>query len=527
MVFCAVVSVFFSVTVFYHEHFSLLVGVATVALLFILIARRSKPGIIAATLVILLAEVTILVAADGIHKLDAFEGKACDGNFIVCENPVERGEYNTVVFECVESPTLKKGTKIFVFYSDKKLRMSDCVSAKLQLHSLQDSKYKAMNYSERVYLSGNLKTAKVLMDEHDITLSVISRIQRYVSNTFFSNTPEKEAAVLTALVAGDGSYMPGEYNELLRAAGVSHAMVVSGMHLSIVMSFVLALLQRVYYNRYIKALIAFCVTVFIMAVCGFGMSIIRAGITYFLVAAALLIGRDVDMVNLLSGAVVIVLLFDPFAALNVAFQLSVLSTLGILVAPVPGELLLARFRIKSKIAAAVISSVCSTLCALLLTLPVCIYYFGMLSTVAVFANLLISAAITVTLVVSIFALLIHLVSPPISKPFFFVTEWLIKYINSVVAFFGKLPHSSIQVTKTALLPLVAFTLALLQIGQMGGWQQKNKNHRRWKNGAYKRRTTAAGNQNGRARAGLFNFWGRRLFKKELCGANIEENRRRG
>ena len=79
----------------------------------------------------------------------------------------------------------------------------------------------------------------------------------------------------------------------------------------------------------------FIAVIIVSAVCGFTMSIIRAGVTYILIALSLVLGRSNTPANTLGAAVSLVLLNNPYAIFNVAFQLSVLSTFGILVVAVP------------------------------------------------------------------------------------------------------------------------------------------------------------------------------------------------
>ena len=77
------------------------------------------------------------------------------------------------------------------------------------------------------------------------------------------------------------------------------------------------------------------VTISVMAICGFTMSILRAGITYFLMALALLLNRENTSENTLGFAVCLIYLANPFAVFSLSFQLSVLSTFAILVVAIP------------------------------------------------------------------------------------------------------------------------------------------------------------------------------------------------
>ena len=141
--------------------------------------------------------------------------------------------------------------------------------------------------------------------------------------------------ILAFALTGDKSYFTDTFYSNVKSAGVAHVMVVSGMHLSIIIALALYFANKLFYNPYFKALVICIVTLAVMAVCGFTMSIMRAGVTYLLMALALVLGRENTPENTLGAAVSIILLCNPLAIRSVAFQLSVLSTFAILVVAIP------------------------------------------------------------------------------------------------------------------------------------------------------------------------------------------------
>ena len=188
---------------------------------------------------------------------------------------------------------------------------------------------------------------------------------------------------MLALLTGDRSYFSDTFYNNVKAAGVAHVMVVSGMHLAVIVSFLTYFLNKLFYNRYLKAFIIFITVIAIFAVCGFTMSMLRAGITYILIALALLLNRQSKSENNLGTAVSVILLFNPLIVFNVAFQLSVLSTFGILVVAIPIiEFITQNKIIKLRPLSALTSSAIISVSALLFTLPVTILVFGYVSNMA-------------------------------------------------------------------------------------------------------------------------------------------------
>ena len=189
-------------------------------------------------------------------------------------------------------------------------------------------------------------------------------------------------------------------------------------------------------------LIIFLAVIIVSAVCGFTMSIIRAGITYILISLSLVLGRTNTSANTLGAAVSLILVNNPYAIFNVAFQLSVLSTFGILVVAIPCiNFIKDNEYVKNKFLFYLVSSSLISISATIMTAPVMIYYFGYLSNVALITNLLVCYPATVALVLSVMGL----VFLPFEKAFFFLSSVIIKYINGVINYFGNL---SFAITKT-------------------------------------------------------------------------------
>ena len=88
-----------------------------------------------------------------------------------------------------------------------------------------------------------------------------------------------------------------------------------------------------------------------------------------------------------------------------------------------------------------------SLSALLLTLPVAIYVFGSVSTVALLSNILISNVVTITLCLGVFAILTSFVSDSITAVIMMPCHGLLKYINAVINTLGEWKYSYLSVNK--------------------------------------------------------------------------------
>ena len=274
-----------------------------------------------------------------------------------------------------------------------------------------------------------------------------------------------EAATVAAITIGDRSYFSDEFYSNIKKAGVSHVMVVLGMHLSVIVGLTAFFIKKHFYNKYLRAIVMFATVLFMAAVCGFTKSILRAGFCSLFVAASILSERDNTAENSLGGAAALLFIISPFTIFSVSFQLSFLSTLGIVSVAMPClDFIKERKLLKTGAAYAFASAIFVTLSATLFTLPVSIYTFGYISNVSVFTNLLIDAVAGIALQLSAVGLLAGLCFPHISRLLFIAAELAADYINRIINLFGSLPFATSEMGTGefyASLLLVAAVIAAL------------------------------------------------------------------
>ncbi len=457
MFLCAIICVIISITGYYSEAATVAFGIFYAIFIGFAFYKGIKPQTLIAMILsflMLISTVLTIIKAERINTLDA---RNLTAKAVVCEITHQSEEYNCAVMEIVDDNSLPCNMRVYCNYSSVKLSAGQTVEAQFKFKRIKNDITKASNYSENIFISANLYKINIIEEETDIVLSCVEKVRNYIKTTLFSNMNYSEASTMCALVFGDKSYFTERFYSNVKGAGVSHVMVVSGMHLSILVVLCLKISEKLFYNKYLRVFIMISVVIILTALCGFTMSILRAGITYVFVALSLVLNRDNTPANTLGTAVVTVLLMSPFATLNVAFQLSVLSTFGILAVAIPiTDYVKNRELIKSKILYTLFSAVIITLSATLLTLPVSIYTFGYVSTVSVITNLLISYAVTLALSISVIALIINLMLPFIAEVLFKICESITKYINYVINVFGRAPFSAVNLPQwTAFLAIIA------------------------------------------------------------------------
>lgn len=436
MLLSAILSVIVSILVFGSKTSVLFLAPILILLIWYFAAFKKNPQMVICILTVTAVMISCVYSLEKANNFSKFDKTVTQGLFTVTSEPVDRVEVFTTELEVIESDRLPKGAKIYTYYYNESLNLGDKIEAKLKLYSVKDSTFKKSNYAEKIYLSGTAYNIKTL-NEKDFVLSLIDKVRNYIRYSLFENVNYDEASTLCAVTFGDKGYFSDDFYSAVTFSGVSHVMVVSGMHLSVIVLLFTNLSEKLFYNKYVRAIIIVFTVIFLTAVCGFTKSIIRAGFTYLLVAASLLLGRKSTPENALGGAVSIIMIGSPFIIFSVSFALSALSTLGILIIAVPiTEFIMGREIIKSKFVLWLVSSVLVSLSALIITMPLVIYYFGFISKVSVITNILISTAVTFALSVTVLALILNLVFPVLAVFMFKLSEVLTKYINYVIIKFG-------------------------------------------------------------------------------------------
>lgn len=176
-------------------------------------------------------------------------------------------------------------------------------------------------YADRIEMAG--------ADFSGITGRVY-KIRRYIRDCAQKVFKGDILALYEAMVIGDASLMTPALKEKLRGAGLSHIAVVSGMHLSIMLSVIVFLLRSLIGRSRFGAVASILMAVFITLVCGCGSSVVRACIMCVIFQIARLLYREGDPLSALSVSILVMSAYNPYVIYNAGFILSVLATMGII-----------------------------------------------------------------------------------------------------------------------------------------------------------------------------------------------------
>lgn len=218
------------------------------------------------------------------------------------------------------------------------------------------------------------------------------------------------------VLIGDASDMSEQIYLQFRESGLSHVIVVSGMHMTMVSGVILYGLRLLTgWRRKWCAIIAMLPIAAFMGLVGFTPSVLRAGIAMIIHLTAIIFDEDTDCLRSLGWAVILIAIYDPAVVTSAGFLLSAFAVIGI---DIVGTRLIAgckdmyykRFRREPpRLLETLIQVASVTVGATLMTLPLSAVFFPRLSVISIVANLLIFSAVDIILVVGLVMMLALLV----------------------------------------------------------------------------------------------------------------------
>ena len=164
-----------------------------------------------------------------------------------------------------------------------------------------------------------------------------ARLQKRLSAALRQGMASGPAGVLAAMVTGDRTHLSKELRTAYRGAGLSHVLVVSGMHVSILCGDVLGRLLpnrkkrlRGYTGRRVRALFSAVLALLLVGVTGFTPSVLRAAGAVWLSALGVWVYGPPDALTSLGVAGVLMTAGNSYAVCDVGFQLSFAAVVGTL-----------------------------------------------------------------------------------------------------------------------------------------------------------------------------------------------------
>lgn len=247
----------------------------------------------------------------------------------------------------------------------------------------------------------------------------------------------EEMGLLTALLTGDRSRYSRSFGAALMNSGTSHITAVSGLHISILVAFWVAVFG--------KGLGLYTVMPFIAGyalIAGLSPSVLRAAIMCAVMVVSFAAKREHDTLTALFTALLVLVAVNPFSILSPSLLLSFSSTLGIVLF---SPMVVAALRRKLPRGKGVMAwtlnylytTAAASVASMAFTLPLCMIFFSRVSLVSALASILVLWAVSLVMVVGIAVLGVSYIAMPVAA---FLARWVLywplRYIVKVIEWLG-------------------------------------------------------------------------------------------
>lgn len=157
-----------------------------------------------------------------------------------------------------------------------------------------------------------------------------SRLQKRLSTSLRKGLSEDVGGVLAAMTVGDRNHLSSALRSAYRGAGLSHVLVVSGMHVSILCGDVFGRRrrERSYRSRRVKALFTAFLALLLVGVTGFTPSVCRAAVAVWVSALGVWVYGASDALTSLAAAGILMTARNSYAVCDIGFELSFAAVVG-------------------------------------------------------------------------------------------------------------------------------------------------------------------------------------------------------
>lgn len=241
-----------------------------------------------------------------------------------------------------------------------------------------------------------------------------------------SYLPEPQASLLNGIVFGINLKTTKEFANELKAVGLIHIVVLSGMNISLIAGIVSTVTSR--FSKLIASLITVLAIIIFIIFVGPKAPIIRAGIMGSLTLVAFIFKRRAVAIYSLFFAGIITMFFFPQWLTSISFQLSYAATLGILLfgSSKPGSSFLVR-------------ELKTSLSAQIFTVPIIFFYFKQISLISPLSNVMVAPLVGPIMVFGLLTAFLGKLNFILGLIPAYISYGLLSWIVFVVKILSKVP----------------------------------------------------------------------------------------
>lgn len=294
----------------------------------------------------------------------------------------------------------------------------ECCADIFLLDEYEDREFLSNSDNRDIALIGVVKSEDDILitgDESNISLT-LAQLNSKISAKLIAILGSRNGSLASALLLGNRELIDVSALRDFKRAGVYHMLALSGLHVAILIGMLDFILKKARANTYVRIIILSVLAIFYVALTGFKLSACRAMLMLLMVYLSMIIRARGDAMTSLFVAVSTIAFVSPLSVFDLGFQLSFLSTFGVLVANVINSKLTflnksiggSEFRKKAyAILTTIIKLSIVSVCVFVITLPLLMKYFAEVSLATFFTNLFMGVICEAFMVLSLMCLVFY------------------------------------------------------------------------------------------------------------------------
>lgn len=243
--------------------------------------------------------------------------------------------------------------------------------------------------------------------------------------------PEEESGIVLGLILGDKSLIDNDFYTAVQKLGIAHIFAVSGLHVGflVVLYFLVINFFNIRNNHNLVLFVVLIILTLYSLITGLTPSVVRASVMAFLALLSQRWLKFKDFYTLLATAALIILIFNPLNLFAIGFQLSFITTWGLVYFfPVATRILSWLPPKMGKVLAV-------PLAAQMAALPVIVYHFNLVSFWAPLMNVLIVPLIGILVPLLFVAVTLAVVWVKLAEPFLYLAAGIIFTLQFLIGKF--------------------------------------------------------------------------------------------
>ena len=197
-----------------------------------------------------------------------------------------------------------------------------------------DATQRLDDYADGIALSAEYLSGMLRLGQSESFRARTARLQAALSRALRKGMAENTGGVLAAMVVGDRSHLTSTLRSAYRGAGLSHVLVVSGLHVTIFCGLLDALphkeRERSRAYRRARSLLRAGTALLLVGITGATPSVLRAAVAVWVSSLGVWVGGPADTLTSLGAAGILMCLGNGYAVYDVGFELSFAAVMGTL-----------------------------------------------------------------------------------------------------------------------------------------------------------------------------------------------------